>query len=37
MLGHKLGVYCFSKIFGRAIGHSMALKAKHKKEDKKKK
>lgn len=37
MLGHKLGVYCFTKIFGRAIGQSMALKAKRKKEDKKKK
>lgn len=37
MLGHKLGVYCFTKIFGRAIGQSMALKALRKKEDKKKK
>lgn len=37
MLGHKLGAYSFTKIFGRAIGQSMALKIIRKKEDKKKK
>lgn len=37
MLGLKLGEFCFTKIFGRFISLSMSLKAKKKKQDKKKK
>ena len=37
MLGLKLGEFCFTKIFGRFVAISMAIKAKRKKQDKKKK
>lgn len=36
LVGDKLGAYCITKIFGSAIGESIGLKEKHKKEDKKK-
>jgi len=37
MLGLKLGEFCFTKVFGRYISLSTSLKAKMKKQDKKKK
>jgi hypothetical protein len=37
MLGHKLGVYSFSKIIGSAVARSLALKALQKKKYKKNK
>jgi hypothetical protein len=37
MLGLKIGEFCFTKVFGKFIALSMNLKAKRKKQDKKKK
>jgi ribosomal protein S19 len=37
MRGYKLGAFIMTKIFGRWIAKSMAIKAKRKKQDKKKK
>jgi len=37
MLGLKLGEFCFTKVFGRFVALSMSLKAKRKRQDKKKK
>lgn len=37
MLGLKLGEFCFTKVFGRFISLSVTLKAKKKRQDKKKK
>lgn len=36
-VGVKARWFCFTKVFGRFVGISMALKAKRKKQDKKKK
>lgn len=37
MLGLKLGEFCFTKTFGRYVSVSMTIKAKRKRQDKKKK
>jgi len=37
MLGLKLGEFCFTKVFGRYVSLSVSIKAKMKKQDKKKK
>jgi len=36
MLGLKLGEFCFTKVFGRYVSLSVSIKAKMKKQDKKK-